>query len=98
MHNIAVQLCEVYTKSEVVHSLMLVPLHVVQLRDYLRSKQWCNFGLELLCNQCAMECSKMLLMQNLGPFNTKETQWHCYPQPYVKLHKLFSLHKETGRC
>ncbi len=38
MRTIAVQLCEVYTKSEVVHSLMLVtniPLYVVQVVDCL---------------------------------------------------------------
>ncbi len=98
MHNIDVQLCEAYTKSEVVHSLMVVPLYVVQLKNYLCSQQWCNFGLELLCSQCAVECSKMPLMQSLAPSNTMQTYWRCYAQPYVKLHKLFSLHKETGRC
>lgn len=52
MHHIAVQLCEVCIKSELVHSLMLVPLYVVQLGDYLGSQQRCNLGLEVL-NSCA---------------------------------------------
>ena len=35
MRSIAIQLCEICTKSEVVSSLMLTPVYVVQLVDWL---------------------------------------------------------------
>ncbi len=51
MHNIAVQLCEVYTKSEVEHSLMLAPLYVVQLEDNFCSAV--NNGATWALSSCA---------------------------------------------